>query len=259
MAEPRKVALVTGGRRGIGLGIARTLAADGANIVIADICEESEAADAIKELEALGARVLFVRTDISVDADRRTLMDAIRSDFGRLDALINNAGVAPTVRADILEAGEESFERLIRINLQGPYFLTQLAANWMIEQKRTNDAYTGSIVFVTSVSATTASVNRGDYCISKAALSMAVKLWAVRMAEFGVSVYEIRPGVIATDMTAGVKEKYDKMFAEGLALEARWGYPEDIGKAVTTLVRGDIPYATGQVINIDGGMTIQTL
>ena len=259
MAEPRKIALVTGGRRGIGLGIARSLAADGANIVIADICEEAEAAEAIEELEALGAKVLFVRTDISADADRRVLMDAIRASFGRLDALINNAGVAPTVRADILDAGEESFERLIRINLQGPYFLTQLAANWMIEQKKADDAYTGSIVFITSVSATTASVNRGDYCISKAGLSMAVKLWAVRMAEFGVSVHEVRPGVIATDMTAAVKEKYDKMFAEGLALEARWGYPEDIGKAVAALVRGDIPYATGQVINIDGGMTIQTL
>ena len=259
MAEPRPVALVTGGRRGIGLGIARALAADGADIAIADICEEAEAKDALAELGALGARTLFVRTDISDDADRRRLMDAIRAGFGRLDALVNNAGVAPSVRADILEAGEESFERLMRINLQGPYFLTQLAAAWMADQKAADADYRGTIVFITSVSATVASVNRGDYCISKAGLAMAAKLWAVRMAEHGVSVYEVRPGVIATDMTAGVKEKYDRMFAEGLALEARWGYPEDIGRAVAALVRGDIPYATGQVINIDGGMTIQTL
>ncbi len=259
MAEARKVALVTGGRRGIGLGIARSLAADGVHLVIADICEEGEAADAIGELEALGARVLFVRADISVDAQRRHLMDAVGASFGRLDTLVNNAGVAPAERADILDAGEESFERLMRINLQGPYFLTQLAANWMIEQKKADAAFAGSIVFVTSVSASAASVNRGDYCLSKAGLSMAAKLWAVRMAEFGVCVYDVRPGVIATDMTAPVKEKYDRMFADGLALQARWGYPEDVCKAVAALVRGDIPYATGQVVNIDGGMTVQTL
>ncbi len=173
--------------------------------------------------------------------------------------LVNNAGVAPEIRADILDASPESFDRLININLRGPYFLTQSAAKWMVEQKQSDEKFRGCIVNVSSISATVASTNRGDYCISKAGIAMATRLWAARLAEFNVDVYEVRPGVIATDMTAGVKEKYDALINCGLTIEKRWGTPDDVGKAVAALARGEIPYATGQVLNIDGGISIQRL
>ncbi|MBL6929597.1 MAG: 3-ketoacyl-ACP reductase [Rhodospirillales bacterium] len=259
MAAENKVALITGGRRGIGFGIAKSLAAEGCDIVICDIVEEAEVQPALQELADLGAQTLYVRADISVEDDRARMVDTIREKFGRLNVLVNNAGVGPISRDDILEATEESFERVMGINLRGPYFLTQRVANYMAEQKKADDGFEGSIVFITSVSSTVASISRGEYCMSKAGLTMAVKLFAVRMAEFGIPVYEIRPGVIATELTAVVKDKYDKMFAEGLALQPRWGLPEDIGKAVAGLVRGDLAYSTGQVIMIDGGMQIQTL
>jgi NAD(P)-dependent dehydrogenase (short-subunit alcohol dehydrogenase family) len=181
------------------------------------------------------------------------MLDAVRQQFGRLDVLVNNAGIAPKVRADILEAGEESFDEIIRTNLKGPYFLTQAAARWMIEQK------SGCIINVSSISATVASVNRGDYCISKAGVAMATQLWAARLGEFGINVYEVRPGVIKTDMTAPVTAKYDKLFAEGLAPQRRWGTPEDVGKVVASLARGDFPYSTGAVVMVDGGLTVQRL
>jgi NAD(P)-dependent dehydrogenase (short-subunit alcohol dehydrogenase family) len=186
-------------------------------------------------------------------------VQAVRERFGRLNVLVNNAGVAPQVRADILEAGEESFERLIRINLQAPYFLTQAVARWMIVQKQADPDFSACIVFITSISATVASVNRGDYCISKAGLSMAAQLWAVRLAEFGIPVYEVRPGIIRTDMTAPVQERYDRLIAKGLTLQPRWGTPDDVGKAVAMLVRGDLPYSTGAVIVVDGGLTVPRL
>jgi len=173
--------------------------------------------------------------------------------------LVNNAGVAPQVRADLLEATAESFDQLIGINLRGPYFLTQAAARWMVEQRKADAGFRGCVVNVSSVSATVVSTNRGDYCISKAGIGMATQLWAARLAEFGIDVYEVRPGVIATDMTAGVKEKYDALIANGLTLERRWGTPRDVGKAVAMLARGELPYATGQVLNIDGGITLQRL
>ena len=173
--------------------------------------------------------------------------------------MVNNAGVAPKERNDILEATEESYDRVLDINLKGPYFLTQLVARWMIEQKNINPNDTFSIINISSVSATFASVNRGDYCISKAGMTMSTKLWAVRLGEYDIPVYEIQPGIIRTDMTAGVVEKYDKLIEEGLTLEKRWGDPQDLGKTVTALATGMIPYATGQVINTDGGMTIQFL
>ncbi|MBT3360055.1 MAG: 3-ketoacyl-ACP reductase [Rhodospirillales bacterium] len=259
MAAQRKVALITGGRRGIGFGIAKSLAAENCDIVICDIVEENEVQPALKELADLGAQTLYVKADISVEEDRARMVDTIHERFGRLNVLVNNAGVGPISRDDILEATEESFERVMGINLRGPYFLTQRVANYMAEQKKADDGFEGSIVFITSVSSTVASISRGEYCMSKAGLTMAVKLFAVRMAEYGIPVYEIRPGVIATELTAVVKDKYDKMFAEGLALQPRWGFPEDIGKAVAGLVRGDLAYSTGQVIMIDGGMQIQTL
>ena len=259
MSNVKKIALVTGGGRGIGLGTAKCLAADGCDIVVCDIHEEGSIAAALDEVRQSGAEVLYCRSDVSSPDDRRSMMDQIKDRFGRLNVLVNNAGVAPKVRADILEATEESFERLIRINLQGPYFLTQAAANWMIEQRKQDDTFEACIVNVSSVSSTMASVNRGDYCISKAGVSMATHLWAARLGEFDIPVYEIRPGIIKTPMTAPVQDKWDKLIAEGIMVQSRWGLPVDVGKAVATLVRGDLAYSTGQVIMVDGGLALQQL
>lgn len=257
--ENRKTAIITGGSRGIGLGIARELAREGFNLVINGRRPAGDVAEAIGELESLGAQVHYVAADIGSAADRQKLVDETVARFGGIDALVNNAGVAPDVRADILEAGEKSFERLLRINTQGPYFLTQAVARQMKQQHEAEPSWRGSIVFVTSMSVTVASVNRGDYCISKAGLAMAVKLWATRLAKYNVGVYEVRPGVIKTDMTAGVADKYDKLFKAGVAVEKRWGLPEDVGRAVAPLAAGKLSYATGSVINVDGGLTIPRL
>jgi 3-oxoacyl-[acyl-carrier protein] reductase len=260
MANHRKrVAMVTGGSRGIGLGIARELAGSGFDLAIYDIRNESDVAEALKSLEERGAAVLYCRGDVAEAQDRQAAVEAVRERFGRLDVLVNNAGVAPTVRADMLEATEESFDRLVRINLKGPYFLTQLVARWMVGQHEADAGFAGVVVNISSISATDASVSRGEYCISKAGVSMATKLWAARLAEFGISVYEIQPGIIRTDMTAGVADKYDKLIAHGLTLEPRWGTAEDVGRAVATLARGEITYATGNVIRVDGGMTVRRL
>ncbi|HET6246431.1 MAG TPA: 3-ketoacyl-ACP reductase [Tepidisphaeraceae bacterium] len=259
MQTPRQVAFITGGSRGIGLGIARELARCGFHLAINGQRASADVAPIIEELTQGGPNAIYIQGDIANLADHATILSAIRKEFGRLDVLVNNAGVAPLVRADILDATAESFDRLISINLRGPYFLTQAAARWMVEQRKSEEHFRGCIVNVSSVSATAVSVNRGDYCISKAGVAMATQLWAARLAEFGIDVYEIRPGIIATDMTAGVKEKYDALIAGGLTVEKRWGTPEDIGRTVAALARGDIPYATGQILKIDGGMTIQRL
>lgn len=259
MAGNRKVALVTGAGRGIGLSIAARLAAEGCDIVVGDIHEETVVAEALKSLRDRGAEVLYCRADVSKAEDRARMIQEIRARFGKLNVLVNNAGVAPKVRADILQATEESYEWVMKINLQGPYFLTQAAANWMVEQKKADPAFTACIVNISSISSTVASTSRGEYCISKAGVSMATMLWAARLGEFDIPVYEIRPGVIKTDMTAAVQAKYDKLIAEGLFVQARWGLPEDIGKAAAMLVRGDLAYSTGQVILVDGGMTIGRL
>ena len=255
----KKVALITGAGRGIGLGIAECLAKDGCDLAICDVHEETAVAAALDGLRKLGADVLYCRADVTDAGARRRMLDEIRDRFGRLHVLVNNAGVAPKVRADILDATEESFERLIRINLQGPYFLTQAVARWLIAQKKADPAFQGCIINISSVSATVASVSRGEYCISKAGVSMATKLWAARLGEFDLPVYEIRPGIIKTDMTATVTAKYDKLIGEGLLLQSRWGLPQDIGRAVAMMVRGDIAYSTGQVILVDGGQTVQRL
>ncbi|MEZ6191991.1 MAG: 3-ketoacyl-ACP reductase [Phycisphaerales bacterium] len=255
----KRVALVTGGTRGIGLGISQKLAADGFDLAVNGRREESEITDTLDALRAAGVDVLYCRADVASADDREKMIAGIRERFGRLDVLVNNAGVAPNERADILDAGEASFDRLISINLKGPYFLTQLAARWMAEQYMADNHFTGSIINVSSVSATVASVNRGDYCISKAGIAMATRLWAARMAEFGVGVYEVRPGVIKTDMTADVTEKYDKLIAEGLTVDPRWGNPEDVGRAVGVLARGELSYATGSVLMVDGGLTLPRL
>ncbi|MEM8872645.1 MAG: 3-ketoacyl-ACP reductase [Planctomycetota bacterium] len=254
MSDDRRVVIVTGGSRGIGLGIAKSLAQEGCSVVI-----NGRKPTADEALAELGERAYYVSADIGSAEDRQKLVDETVAKFGRIDALINNAGVAPDVRADILDADEASFERLVRINTQGPYFLTQAVANQMRKQHEADARWRGSVVFVTSVSATVASVNRGDYCISKAALAMATQLWAVRLAEFGVGVYEVRPGVIKTDMTAGVTDKYDALIADGLTVEPRWGQPEDIGRAVLPLALGQFTYATGSVVTVDGGLTIPRL
>jgi 3-oxoacyl-[acyl-carrier protein] reductase len=255
----RPVAFITGGSRGIGLGVARELAVAGFDVAINGRREASEVAGTIAELQAAGTDAIYIQGDVAQLADHARMLEQIRGRFGRMEVLVNNAGVAPNVRADLLDAGPESFDRLISINLRGPYFLTQAAARWMVEQRKQNVSFRGCIVNVSSVSATVVSTNRGDYCISKAGIAMATQLWAARLAEFGIDVYEVRPGVIATDMTAGVKEKYDALIGNGLILEKRWGTPADVGKAVAVLARGELPYATGQVLHIDGGMTIQRL
>jgi 3-oxoacyl-[acyl-carrier protein] reductase len=259
MAAVKKVALVTGGTRGIGLGISRQLARDGFDLAVNGRRSAADVAEAFAELEQLGAAVLYCQADVADAADRARMVEEIRQRFGRLDVLVNNAGVAPDVRADLLDATEESFDRLLAINLRGPYFLTQLVARWMIEQRRQDPGFAGVVVNVSSISATVASVNRGDYCLSKAGVAMATRLWAARLAEFGIAVYEVRPGVIRTDMTSGVTEKYDKLIADGLTLEPRWGTPEDVGRAVGVLARGDLAYATGNVLHIDGGLTLPRL
>ncbi len=258
MPTPR-IACITGAARGIGFGIARALAAEGFAIAIADVQEESAAAESIRTIRSLGAECLYVPCDVSSTSDRQRLIATIRERFGQLNVLVNNAGVAPKIRADILEATEESFERLIRINLQGPYFLTQLAARWMIEQKKADPAFKAAILNISSISASVASPSRGDYCISKAGVSMATRLWAARLGEFDIPVYEIRPGIIQTDMTAPVAPKYDKLIAEGLLIQSRWGLPEDVGRAAAMLARGDLAYSTGQIIFVDGGFHVTRL
>lgn len=250
-----KTALVTGGGRGIGAGIVEALAAEGWNVAFCGRKEEAEFAGRCRELEEkYRVKAAYFRCDISVREERELLLRRIAETFGTLEALVNNAGVAPEVRADLLDMSEESFDRVLDINLKGPFFLTQAAGHYFAENK-----IAGTIVNIGSVSATVASISRGEYCISKAGVAMATKLFAVKMAEFGVPVYEIRPGVIASDMTSVVKAKYDKLIAEGLTLQPRWGEPADIGKAVAMLLRGDLAYSTGQVINVDGGMEVGRL
>jgi 3-oxoacyl-[acyl-carrier protein] reductase len=254
-----KVALVTGGSRGIGLGIAGHLAAEGWSLAICGVRPEAQVAEVMGELRATGADVLYCQADISDRGARAKLLGATQERYGQLNLLVNNAGVAPKVRADILEATEESYDRVMSINLKGPYFLTRAAAVWMIAQRQADPAYEGCIVNISSVSATAVSVHRGEYCLSKAGVSMATQLWAARLGEYDIPVYEVRPGVILTDMTSGVEHKYDKLIAEGLTVQPRWGYPDDVGKAVVMLARRDLPYSTGQVILVDGGLTIPRL
>ena len=255
----KRVALVTGGSRGIGFGIAQALADAGYDLVINGRRNEDQISDTAGELRRRGADVLYCQADIASKRDREQMIGDIRSHYGRLDVLVNNAGVAPLERNNILQASEESYNRVMEINLQGPYFLTQAVANWMIDQKKGDPDYEGCIVNVGSISATVVSINRGEYCLSKAGMAMMTQLFAVSLGEYGIPVYEIRPGVIATDMTSGVKEKYDKLIEEGLMVQPRWGKPEDNGKVVVALAEGYFPYSTGQVIMVDGGLTIPRL
>lgn len=255
----KKVAFITGGSRGIGLGIAEHLARKGFDLAINGVRAEEAVADVLLHLKALGAEVIYCQGDISSSEARTAMLDKIKTHFGRLNVLVNNAGVAPKVRNDILETTEESFDYVLSTNLKGTYFLTQAAANWMIQQKTETPSFEGCIITVSSISATVASVNRGEYCVSKAGLGMATQLFAARLGEFDIPVYEVRPGIIKTDMTAGVTAKYDKLIAEGLTLQPRWGFPDDIGKAVAAIAEGSFLYSTGQVFLVDGGLTMSRL
>jgi len=255
----KKVALITGGSRGIGLGIAQHLAKNGFDIAINGVRDESAVVDVIILLQDLGADVIYCQGSISSTEDRKKIIQKVKDHFGRLHVLVNNAGIAPKERRDVLETTEESFDDVLSTNLKGNYFLTQLSANWMIEQKKSDPSFQGCIINVSSISATVASVNRGEYCISKAGLSMSTQLFAVRLGEFDIPVFEVRPGIISTDMTSGVKEKYDKLIEGGLTIQKRWGSPDDVGSVVASLAVGNFPYSTGQVIMVDGGLTIPRL
>ena len=255
----KKTVLITGGSRGIGFGVASCLAKEGFDLAINGVRDESSVADALEELRSYGVKVIYCQGDISNTMSRNSIIQKVKNEYGQLNVLVNNAGVAPKERNDILKATEESFDYVVGTNLKGTYFLTQSAANWMVEQKQSNADFSGCIINISSISATVASVNRGEYCIAKAGLGMVTQLFAARLGKYQIPVYEIRPGVIATDMTFGVKEKYDKLIKEGLTVQNRWGFPEDIGKAAAALARGDFPYSTGQVIMVDGGLTLPRL
>jgi 3-oxoacyl-[acyl-carrier protein] reductase len=262
----RPVAIVTGGSRGIGKGIALELARLGYDLMIAHFDfneqgqpDETNALKTQEEAADLGARCDVMRVDVSSAADRTRLVEATKNAFGRCHLLANNAGVAPSKRLDLLEATEESFERVMNINLKGPYFPTQVGANWMIEQKKSDPEGGYRIVNTGSISAYTSSPGRGEYCVSKAAIGMMTMLYADRLAEFGIGVFEIRPGIIKTDMTKVVTAKYDKLIAEGITPIKRWGFPDDIGKAVGAIAEGRLDFSTGQVINVDGGFHLRRL
>lgn len=272
--DPQRVAMVTGGNRGIGRGITEALLKEGYAVSI--LATRPEPADLMAELRALpggSGQVAYTQGSIDDLDTAQHYLERTLAAFGRVDVLVNNAGVAPSERADILQATAESYDRVMSINLRGPYFLTQCVANYLIKQRAEDghpapdpsDANTqprlpyGTIINVSSVSADTVSTNRGEYCISKAGVHMATLLYAVRLAPEGIVVYEVRPGVIATDMTAGVKERYDALFASGVAPMPRWGRPSDVGSTVAMLASGGSPYSTGDIIHVDGGMHIPTL
>jgi NAD(P)-dependent dehydrogenase (short-subunit alcohol dehydrogenase family) len=255
----KPVALITGGSRGIGRGIAIKLAENGYDLAINGVRKEEEIKTVLEDLTALGAYVHYIQGNISKLSDREKIVNEVKMVFGIVHVLVNNAGVAPRTRADVLEVTEADFDELMDINLRGTFFLTQDISNWMVEIKKAEPKSSLAIVNITSISAVVASVNRAAYCISKAGLSMLSKVMAVRMAEYGIPVYEVRPGVIETDMTEKVKAVYQERIKAGLTLEPRMGLPEDVGRAVAALVRGDIPYATGQVITVDGGLMVERM
>ena len=256
MKNGKRCAIVTGAARGIGRGISLALAENGYTVAAVGTRPADAVAAYTEELCRLSPESFYIAGDISSHADRLRIAEEAFAGLETVDVLVNNAGVAPNVRADMLSMTEESFDRVLGINLRGTFFLTQQIARRMAEQE--NDAFR-AVVFITSISATVSSVNRGEYCISKAGLSMAATLCADRLAEYGIRVYEVRPGIIATDMTAGVREKYDRLIAEGLCPIPRIGQPEDVGRTVLALADGALGYTTGQVIGVDGGMTIQKL
>ena len=260
MSGVERVAVITGGGRGIGRGIVGELAAAGFSVVVNYRSDSRSAEETCREAEEQGSpRTLAVRADVADPSQGRELLKTSLETFGRIDLWGHNAGVAPAQRLDLLETTSESWDRVLGVNLRGPFFLTQSVALAMIDLIAKGVVADPQIVFVTSVSSTFASVNRGEYCVSKAGLSMAVKLFAVRLAELGIRVYEVRPGVIATDMTGPVKELYDRRIADGLSPIRRWGTPSDVGKAVAAIAAGAFPFSTGEVIHVDGGLNLDRL
>jgi NAD(P)-dependent dehydrogenase (short-subunit alcohol dehydrogenase family) len=260
----KPVAFITGASRGIGRGIAIELAKHGYDLagnarVLEPHNTESGLFEVKQRIEELGAKFLPIRGDVASLEDHGLMLDAILEQFGRIDLLVNNAGVAPEKRLDILDTTPASFDRVMSINLRGPFFLTQRVAQQMIAQVKQDAETKPSIVFITSVSAYMSSPSRAEYCLSKAGLSMAAAIFAHRLSESGINVYEVRPGIIKTDMTAPVQAKYDALISEGLVPQQRWGLPEDVGKAVVALVSGSFGYSTGLVVEVSGGMNIQRL
>ena len=260
----RRVALVTGASRGIGRAIAIELGRIGYDVLVnyrANVAEAERTVAEVKAVATHDARAEIYAADVANDDDRQRLVTQTRERFGRLDLLVNNAGIAPEKRVDLLETSADSFDRLMNVNLKGPFFLSQLVARWMIEQKHSGAVpdYVPAIVNISSVSAYAASPERATYCVSKAGMAMMTKVFAARLADEGINVYEIRPGIIATDMTAAVKEKYDKQIADGLTPIKRWGTPEDVGRAVAAIASGSFPFSTGEVINVDGGFHLRRL
>lgn len=257
----KKVALVTGGSRGIGFGIAEKLAAEKWDVIINGVRAEDAVAEPLAKLRSLGVRTGYARGDVGSAEGRAAILDAVHAFTGGkpMNLLVNNAGVAPKVRNDLLETTEESYDYVVDTNLKGVFFLTQAVARHMVATRKTDPSFAATIVNITSISATVVSTNRGEYCIAKAGLSMLTQLFAARLGADGIPVYEVRPGVIKTDMTAGVTEKYDKLIANGLCVQPRWGFPDDIGRSVAALARGDFPFSTGQVVMADGGLTIPRL
>lgn len=260
MAQHERVALVTGGSRGIGRAIVTALARAGWQVVFSYKSNQQAANDLV---DALGTACFAVQADIALANDRERLVNAVLDQYGGVDTLVNNAGMAPRVRSDLLEMSEDSYREVLETNLSGPFFLTQRVARMMVEESLSGgnpaDAALRSIIFIGSISAYTSSTNRGEYCVAKAGVGMLTALFADRLAEAGVLVYEVRPGIIATDMTAAVQEKYDRLIAEGLLPIRRWGTPEDVAGAVVALASGVLPYSTGEVINVDGGFHIRRL
>jgi len=244
----RKVALVTGAARGIGLAIAQKMLTDGYSVVIADVTDNFPSDD-----------FDYIKCDISNADSRLNALNYIKGKYGRLDLLVNNAGVACKVRADILETTEESFDRLISINTKGTFFMCQLFANYMIELRKSNPEYTPRIVNISSNSSYTSSTSRGEYCISKAGVSMITLLFADKLAEFGIPVFEVRPGIIRTQMTECVTAKYDKLIADGITPIKRWGTPEDVANCVSAAASGLLDFGTGTALNADGGFHIRRL
>ncbi|MCI0391601.1 MAG: 3-ketoacyl-ACP reductase [Acidobacteria bacterium] len=264
MAVKKPIAFITGASRGIGRGIAIELAKSGYDTagnsrVFEPQNRESGIFEVKQRIEELGAGFLPLQGDVSSLEDHHRMLQLILEKFGRIDLLVNNAGVAPEKRLDILETTPESFDRVLSINQRGPFFLTQRVAQQMLMQIRDNPETRPSIVFITSISAYMSSPSRAEYCISKAGLSLAAAIFADRLSESGINVYEVRPGIIKTDMTAAVQEKYDKLISEGLIPQQRWGLPEDVGKAVVALVGGNFKYSTGLVVEVSGGMNIRRL
>ncbi len=257
----RPVGLITGGTRGIGLGCAQALVAEGWDLALNGIRDKESVQPTLDALSETGAEVHYCQGDVSNTSARKAILDQVRERFGRLNLLLNNAGVSVKERVDLLGATEESWDRVIGANLKGPYFLAQAVAKWLIEQKEADPGFRACIINMGSVSTTMASTNRGEYCVAKAGLGMATKVFASRLGEKNIPVYEVRPGVTRSDMTASpeVTAKYDKLIDEGLAITKRWGTPEDVGKAVAALCRGDFPYSTGSVFMVDGGMTVPRL